>query len=365
MPAFNKAGIFLCPYLYTLKNCERRFNVSKPPMKFRIFYLLFLLPFAGYGKDIPVDLKQFSIYEDSLRKIGPSIFIGTDQDKIAANKKFSDLLHKVLSIEGAFNYPFDSLKFIANLRSPDNAFRIFNWDVPKNDGTYTYYGFIMVDESKTGAQKNPKTQYKIYDLVDKSAEIKNAELAILSPEKWYGALYYKIILTNDKDKKFYTILGWDGNTKYTWKKLIDVMTFAKDGKPIFGEKSLFQRGRISSRRVIFEFRADLVMTLKYEEDKKRIVYDHLAPEVGGAEGMYQLYSQTFSYDAFDWKKGKWHMLSDIDARNKKSKKDSEYIDPKGDQNANADGTAKPVTPPKKRGFIYRFLHRNDPPARPQ
>ncbi|MDQ3108868.1 MAG: hypothetical protein M3R17_03145 [Bacteroidota bacterium] len=320
-------------------------------MKSRILYLLLLLPFAGFGKDNPVDQKQFRAFEDSLKKIGPSMFRGTDQDKIAANKKFSDLLHKTLSIEGAFNYPFDSLKFIANLRSADGALRIFNWDLPKNDGTYMYYGFIMVDESKTGVPK--KSGYRIYDLVDKSDEIKNVELAVLSPEKWYGALYYKIIQTSDKDKKYYTILGWDGNTKYTWKKIIDVITFAKDGKPIFGEKNLFQRGKRSSKRVVFEYRADLVMKLSYEEDKKRIVFDHLAPEVAGAEGMYQLYSQTFSYDSFEWKKGKWQIVEDIDARNKKSKKDDQYTAPTGDQNANPNGTATKQPPKKKKLRLFK------------
>ncbi|MEO5642858.1 MAG: hypothetical protein ABIQ40_00850 [Bacteroidia bacterium] len=335
-------------------------------MKFRIFFcLLLLLPFTGYGKDNPIDLKKFSTFEDSLKKIGPSLFRGTDQDKLAANKKFNELLHKALSTEGGFNYPFDSLKFIANLKSPDNAFRIFDWDVPNNDGTYTYYGFIIADESKTNEQKTGKAQYRIYDLIDKSAEIKNAELAVLSPEKWFGALYYKIILTEDKGNKIYTILGWDGNTKYTWKKVIDVITFAKDGKPVFGEKNLFVRGKRSSRRVIFEFRADLVMTLRYEADKKRIVFDHLAPEVGGAEGMYQFYSQTFSYDSFDWKKGKWQIMEDVDARSEKSKKDSEYINPQGDQNANANGTATRKDPPKKHGWWYRLFHKKEVPAHPQ
>jgi hypothetical protein len=334
-------------------NCARRFIVSKLPMKSLTAFLLLLLPFTGFAKDNPVDQKKFMAFEDSLKKIGPAMFRGTDQDKIAANKKFSELLQRALNTEGAFNYPFDSLKFIANLRSADNALRIFNWDVPKNDGTYAYYGFIMVDESKTGVQKKSgKESYKIYDLIDKSDEIKNAELAVLSPEKWYGALYYKIIQTADKDKKYYTILGWDGNTKYTWKKVIDVITFAKDGKPIFGEKNLFQRNKRSSRRVIFEFRSELIMTLRYEEDKKRIVFDHLAPEVSGAENMYQLYSQTFQYDAFDWKKGKWQMEEDIDARNKKSKKDDQYTAPTGDQNANPNGTSAPAPPQKKKRKFF-------------
>ncbi len=330
-------------------------------MNRRFLFLLLLLPFAGFGKPVVTNEKQFITFEDSLKKVGPTMFMGTDQDKIAANKKFTDLFRKTLSIEGAFDYPFDSLKFLANLSSPDKAIRIFNWDIPRNDGSYVYYGFLVVDESKNATKKKTdKNKITIYDLTDKSDEIKNPELSILSPDKWYGALYYKIILTNDKDKKYYTLLGWDGNTNQTWKKIIDVISFGKDGKPIFGEKRLFVRGKRSSNRVIFEFRAELVMALRYEDDKKRIVFDHLAPEVGGAEGMYQFYSQTFVYDCFNWKKGKWMIEEDIDARNNKTKKDNEYINPQGDQNPGGNtagnGNKDPNGPPpgaKKKHHLFK------------
>ena len=169
----------------------------------------------------------------------------------------------------------------------------------------------------------------VYELSDQSDNIRNPELAMLTPEKWFGALYYKIILNEHKGKKYYTLLGWDGNTNVTWKKLIEVMTFTKDGRPQFGEETMFQNGRTSKRRVIFEFRAELIMTLRYEEKQKRIVFDHLAPEVAGAEGMYQFYINTFSYDAYEFKKGKWQYKADIDARNEKDKKDDRYIPPDG------------------------------------
>lgn len=320
----------------------------------RILMLLLFLPFTVFGKPNLVNEKQFHTFEDSLKKIGPAMFSGTDQDKIIANKKFDALLKTALQAEGSFDYPFDSLQFIANLTSPDHAIRIFNWDIPKNDGTYLYYGYLVVDESKNASRKKTdKNGITIYELVDKSDEIKNPELAILSPDKWYGCLYYKIILTNDKNKKYYTLLGWDGNTIMTWKKIIDVISFGKDGKPIFGEKNLFSRGKRSSKRVVFEFRAELVMTLRYEDSKKRIVFDHLAPEIGGAEGMYQFYCQTFVYDCFNWKKGKWIIEEDIDARNKKSKKDNEYQPPQGDQNPGGSTPAPAPNPPQRKKLFHR------------
>ena len=273
--------------------------------------------------------------QDSLKKTGPDIFKGKDAEKFAANAKFIEFLKQALESEGAFDFPFDSLKFIARLNAPDNAFRIFNWNLPKDDGTHAYYGFILVDQDKLGGKKKKKTKLKnatrfvLYELNDQSDFIRNPELTQLNCDKWFGALYYKVILNTYKGKNYYTVLGWDGNTPLTWKKVIDVLTFAKDGQPIFGEESIFQINKLTKRRVIFEFKAEMVMTLKYEEKNKRIVFDVLAPEVSGAEGMYQFYVQTFAYDTYVFRKGKWVYVPDQDIRNPKDKKDEKYTAPDG------------------------------------
>lgn len=271
--------------------------------------------------------------EDSLKKYGKSMFKGNDAEKTSANTRFINTLRTALEDQDAFNYPFDSLKFIARLNAPDNAFRIFNWNIPQDDGTHKYYGFILVDQDAIQNKKTKKSKlknqgrYVVYELTDQSDFIKTPEMAMLNCDKWYGALYYKIILNSYKGKKYYTLLGWDGNTKLTWKKVIDVLTFSKEGIPVFGEEMMFQVNRLSKRRVIFEFKAELIMTLKYEDKKQRIVFDHLAPEVSGAEGMYQFYTQTFSYDTYNFKKGKWVYKPDEDIRNPKSKKDDQYTAP--------------------------------------
>lgn len=301
--------------------------------------LLSLVLVMLLGMQLPaLTLKQA---EDSLKKIGPRCFKGSDQEKALACEQFGNLLHQALELDGAFNYPFDSLKFIARLTAPDNAFRIFNWNLPYADGTHKYFGFILVDEQKVRAKLPPNAKrFVLYTLTDKSAEIRNPELSELSPEKWYGALYYKIILTTHKKKKYYTLLGWDGNNNQSWKKLIDVITFNKSGKLIFGEELLFHRDRRSSRRVIFEFKAEVIMALKYEDDKKRIVFDRLAPEVSGAEGMYQFYTQTFEYDSYVFKKGKWQFVADADAKNNKDRKDKLYRDPNNQGAPKNDGLKK-------------------------
>jgi hypothetical protein len=298
----------------------------------RILVLLFsLLPAIGYSAPTLQSL------QDSLKVTGPKVFKGKDPDKLIANQKFTELLRQALETEGAFDFGFDSLHFIGRLKAPDNAFRIFNWNIPLDDGTHKYYGFILVDQEQIEGKKVKKSRmknqnrYVLYELTDQSDFIRSPELTALNCDKWFGCLYYKIIHTSTKGKNYYTLFGWDGNTKLTWKKVIEVMTFARDGQPVFGEEATFQVNKLTKRRVIFEYKAELVMTLKYEEKPKRIVCDVLAPEIPGAQGMFQFYVNTGSYDSYEWKKGKWVYKPDIDARNNKDKRDDDYKAPDGMQ----------------------------------
>ncbi len=275
--------------------------------------------------------------QDSLEVTGPKVFKGKDQDKFNANQKFLGFMRQALELEGAFDFGFDSLTFIGRLKAPDNAFRIFNWNMPMEDGTHKYYGFILVDQDKIEGRKKNKSRFKnkgkyiVYELTDQSDFIRGPELATLNCDKWFGCLYYKIILNSNKGKNYYTLLGWDGNTAMTWKKVIEVMTFANDGQPVFGEEMTIQIKKLSKRRVIFEFKAELAMTLKYEDKGKRIVCDVLVPEVSGAEGMFQFYVNSGAYDAYYWKKGKWIYDPDQDVRNDRDRRDGDYHTPDGMQ----------------------------------
>lgn len=296
-----------------------------------LFLLFFLLVFLATGNAFAgTPLPTLKSLEDSLVKLSTKVFKGQDAEKLNANQTFLAVLKQALEMEGAFNYAFDSLKVIGKLDAPDKAFRIFNWNVPLNDGTHQYFGFILVDQDKVDSKvkkKKKKTKttnstnaphYVLYTLTDQSDFIRNPELSTLNCDKWFGCLYYKIILNTHKGKDYYTLFGWDGNNPMTWKKLIDVLTFGYDGQPIFGEEMMFHINKISKRRVIFEFKAELTMTLKYEEKEKLIVCDVLVPEVPGAEGMRQFYVNAGTYEGYYFKKGKWIYKADLDIRNKDS-----------------------------------------------
>lgn len=265
--------------------------------------------------------QSFKLYEDTLLQLEKTLYsVKTDKEKQEINAKFRASFERALNNCNSFEYPFDSLREIGRIYSPDKSFRIINWDIPKEDGTYDYCGFIQVYDARR------KTCH-LYALTDKSADIKNPDNTVGDANKWFGMLYYKIIPVKVKRKKYYTLLAKDGNDKLTGKKIIDVLYFIADGSPRFGA-DLFKLEKRSPKRVIFEYSAQTTISLKYFEETKRIVFDHLSPSQPKFEGQFQYYGPDFSFDALEFKKGKWVYVADVDARNGKSNKDSKYNDPK-------------------------------------
>jgi hypothetical protein len=274
------------------------------------------------------DINVFSTSEDSLKKIAVNILYGeSDSMRYSAYRTFSDMLSNTLHIENSFSYPFDSLTSIARLTSPDEKFRLFNWNLPKDDGTYEYFSIIQMN-SKSGKD------YRLIKLSDGSASIKKPETAVLDQNNWFGALYYRMIEKKYRHKTYYALLGWDGNDRYTRKKIIEVLTFDKEMAPVFGERIFKGKDYSQNTRIIFEYSATAALSLKYEKHiyqkvkhfgkhswtKRRhsymIVFDHLVPLDQSLEGVSRYLVPSGSiFDAFVFRKGCWNFTGDVDARN--------------------------------------------------
>lgn len=292
-----------------------------------LFVATFYLPgiFAQSLSD--KDITFFKKYEDSLCHMQKKVFYSkADTTKFRANAKFYHLFEEILLNTLSFNYPFDSLKEVNIRTSSDKRFRIITWNIPRQDGTYNYFGFIQAMHPKT-------KKYEVYELTDKSASVKNPETYVSDNTKWFGMLYYTIIASGD----YYTLLGWDGNDKLTVRKFIDVLSFKKDGSPLFG-KEVFKMPKKFPKRIMFEYNAKLTITLQYNEAVKAIVVDHLTPKESYLENQYQFYGPDFSYDAFIYKHGKWNFEEEVDVKNPRSKLD--------DVKKDKDKKDKPIYAPK-------------------
>lgn len=275
------------------------------------FNFLFLIPVLLNAQLSQEELDFFRKKEDSLRILERKMFFSKDDTaKFRANLKFLDQMEVLLNNTASFNFPFDSLKEIGKLTSPDKKFRLIHWNIPKKDGTHHYSGFIQVLNSKTN-------KYDVFELSDKSTTIKSPETHAGDYSKWFGMLYYSVIPCDD----YYILLGWDGNDKTIARKFIDVLYFKNDLIPWFG-KDVFKMRKKNPKRVMFEYSAELVMSLKYHSDKRMIIFDHLAPKDPMLTGQFQFYGPDFSYDGFQYRHGKWVFEEDVDVKNPRNKNDN-------------------------------------------
>lgn len=249
---------------------------------------------------------------DSLFTRDSTRFLKNDTEKKYLNDTIQKLFSQTLSIPNSLSYPFDSLKHIGKLYSSDKNVRIITWNTKFKDGTFKYYGFVQYTNHK-------KNTVVTSILTDKSDSILNPENIILNNTNWFGALYYQVYDYTDGGKNYYVLFGWDGNSYYTNKKIIDILSFNNSGKPIFG-KSVFKTEKKTLKRMIFEHSLKTSMTCKYNKDIEAIVFDHLSPPRSSQKGQYQFYGPDGSYDGFRLNKGKWIFVSNIYVTNPKEKK---------------------------------------------
>jgi len=251
----------------------------------------------------------FSEYEDTLKVMAHRIMNAeTEAEKRIANTEFITNLTEVLQYEKSFKFPFDSLPTIARISSPDNTFRIFNWLLKKDNGNYEYFGIVHYHNKK-------RKRYEVIPLVDNSANIRNAEQEDLDAENWYGGLCYQIAYIKKAGRKYYTLLSWDGNDGYSTKKIIDVMYFSGKNKIKFGLPIFKQNKKESQKRVILEYDSKTSISVKYHSKEEKIVFNHLVPPNKDLEGLEEYYIPEGTFNAYQYKRGKWWLQQDVDIRN--------------------------------------------------
>ncbi len=247
---------------------------------------------------------------DSLQFWGKIMLNDTiELNRVEAEKNVSRIIDVILSKDDSWVQRLDTIKSISALTSPDDAFRIITWNVPLADGSYRFFGRIEFNATK-------KLPHTVQVLTDQPTEVSKPASKQLSIDNWFGALYYKIIRTTFKKKVYYTLLGWNGNTAFSNKKLIDVITISDNRKVSFGAP-LFEETKGIKHRVIFEYAEKASMSLRYVEAEKLIVFDHLSPTLPSMEGVYEMYAPDFTTDAYKFQKGKWKLIVNYQARNEK------------------------------------------------
>jgi len=284
-----------------------------------LFSLLFLVLMTERAYSQTDNTK--SAVRDSLSKLSSIIWKQkTDSGRLAANDIFLLKLQSVLKSKSPVSLTLDSIKGITIAISDDKKLRIFTWNLPLSDGSNKYFGFIQF------------TTDSIILVPLKSNQVLGGDFtqAQLTPEKWYGAIYYKIVQVQIAGKQIYTLLGWDGCTQTLNRKLIDILSFTASGGFVFG-MPVFKTDAGIKSRVIFEYAEKATMLMRYDyqsimvQKRKRlvkenawlIVVDRLIPMDPSMKGMRNYYVPAGdTYDGFLFKNGYWVLVEDIEVANK-------------------------------------------------
>jgi hypothetical protein len=249
--------------------------------------------------------------QDTLKKDWAKIqatFLDTelpDSVKYKSNELFIRSLKSYLeSTDPTHDLP-PELTRVSVQKSPDGSFRIYTWALLLQGGAYRHYGLFQLISRK---------ENRVILLTDKSDELKNPDTKICFASNWFGAIYYKIIPKSTGKKHRYVLLGMNANNELSRKKIIEVVSIDSRGEPQFGAP-LFVTPKKTFSRIVMEYNAQAVVSLKYDESSGRIIFDHLSPSNLSLSGQFRYYGPDLSYDAFRFSGGRLIYEQDIDARN--------------------------------------------------
>lgn len=231
------------------------------------------------------------------------------QKRKAANKLFTETLREYVATEEGFDDPLKSVTNMMRLEAGDDA-RIYTWQMP--DSTYSYVKFGLV-----AARHDDKI--RVTELKSKGRAIPEAEFRRLKPDDWYGAIYYEVIPIEKDGKELYTLLGFSPGSDLN-QKIIDVLEIDARGKPRFGAK-VFKIDEFMDKtlrkppmRLILSYSGDYAASVRWNEDEKMIVMDHLAPPDAKMKGVYRMYGPDMSYDALEWEDDWWNLIRDVEIK---------------------------------------------------
>lgn len=287
---------------------------------FTLFSLLAIFCFVTpAGGQITADESDsLYVHELELLQVGDSM-VNSKSSLVRQQsaRDFITIFRKTLELPGSFQYAFDSITFMSKLEAPDNSFRLFTWILKMPENKFRYFGVIHMNDEDT---------FIFHPLFDRSVDSEpgspeeelssfQTEYEIGSNENWEGFHYYDIGMVSEKGlfglkrKNYYVLLGWDGNNGISHKKVVNILTF-KDGSPVFGAPIIKTEMGMQTR-LLLEYNARAVITMKYHDKDELISFDLLVPPTKKNQGKKFTYIPSGQYDYLLWKRNKFIYHEDL------------------------------------------------------
>ena len=295
-------GSFVTTCMHVVTSPNSFFMIS---LKMKFFLLSFFL-FASFLLNAQhlsaSNKKMLDKKEDSLKIASDSMVNGlTTAKRLRSDSILVRTFVRALLVNNSFYYPFDSLQTISKIYPPDSTFRIFTWQIKKDDYMYLQKGVIQM--------KTPNGELKIFPLFDASMFTAKPLDSVRTKDTWIGAIYYKIIQKTFNDKTYYTLLGFDDFSVSSNRKWMEVLTFNENGQPVFGGPFIsFKEDTLNKKpvqkRFNIEYKKEARTSFNYNPELDMIIFDHLISETDEPEKK-ETYIPDGDFEGFKWKNGQW------------------------------------------------------------
>lgn len=275
---------------------------GKGILPFLLVSSFLLCPGIGFAQSPgSAERKELQQREDTLKQYAANLVYAAEAgERFRSDSQFVRMLVRSLRINNSFYYPFDSLQTISRLYSPDSAFRIFTWQLKKDEYFYLQEGAIQMNM--------PDGSLKLFPLFDASMFTAKPLDSVRTRRNWIGAIYYRIVLKTYMGKKYYTLLGFDDYSLSSNKKWMEVLTFNDRGEPVFGGPYIsFQAD--SARKPLqyrfnIEYKKEAATHFNYDPELDMILYDHLISE-DDEPNKKDSYVPDGDFEGFKWQDGRW------------------------------------------------------------
>lgn len=252
----------------------------------------------------PEAQEKIRLGEDTLAVLAYAVVNDSiEQERFAACRALITCLVRTLKVDNSFKYKFERLRSLSILAPPDSSFRVFTWQLFVNDSTYRYYGAIQLN----------RKELQLFPLIDRSAEMETPPIREqMTPDRWYGVIYYNLRQFDTKEGRKYLLLGYDASDFYTRRKVVEVLSFDAAGKPVFGAP-VFDRENAQGPpelRIFAEYAAEASFRMNWDEQYQLILIDHAVP-MPSPYGTGVVLVPDGSYDALKFEKGRWKYVSKI------------------------------------------------------
>ena len=305
-----------------------------------LFLSLFTLPLLAQDGLLPADRERLQLYEDTLAGLGQIVLTDTlAENRFLATKKLVTTLVKALETPHSFRYPFSEVETVSIQYPQDSSFRIFTFQLYVDKDDYRYFGAIQ----RAGQA------LQLIPLSDRSADIRAREFSSidLTPEKWYGALYYKIRQFDTPQGRKYLLFGFDGFEFFDKRKLVDVLQFDAAGKATFGAPVFVSANtdKAVQKRLLFEYSAEASIRLNYDENLDVVIHSNLIP-MGNPHTGFPSNVPDGSFVGYELRDdGRWHEVPKMfHTIVKEAPRDTPVLDREKGRNVNG----QVITPPTKK-----------------